>query len=1066
MPLNYRLSLDLGTNSIGWAMLHLDMNAKPSPSPDAIIRAGVRIFGDGRDPQTGASLAVDRRQARLMRRNRDRTLKRKKRLINALVDEGLFPTDVQERRALTALDPYELRARGLSEQLTRGEFGRAIFHLNQRRGFLSNRKTDGDDGDGSLLKGRIAAVREELSNDGYATVGQWLADRHGQRESVRARLRGTTAKDKAYDLYFDRAMIHEEFDTLWTAQQHFDPEFYSEAKRTLFNEVIFYQRNLRPVRPGRCTFEPELDRAAKALPSSQRFRIYQEVNNLRIVNADFTDTPLTLEQRDLIVAALEKQKTMSFDAMRKTLKLAGGPRFNLEGAKRKLLKGNETSYVMAADGVFGDAWHTFDLETQDEIVTQILDEENEEKLVAWLMEYHGLDSEHAATAAGTRVSLSKLAPGYARLSQRATTTILPHLEAGVVTYNAAVDAAGYGSHSARSYTQLTGEVLDTLPYYGEYLTRHVGHGSGLVTDNDADRFGRIANPTVHIVLNEVRKVVNSLIDDYGPPAQVVIEVVRDLNLSQDRKREIDREQATRQQENDAFKAQIKELTGIDASRDDVQKMRLWIELNPSNTAERRCPYTGEQISITKLFSPEVEIEHILPFARTLDDSMNNKTVAITRANRLKTNQTPFEAFGHSPDGYDYEGILDRARLMPKGKAYRFAADGYQRWLRTDADFLARALTDTAYISKIALEYLQLVAPGNVWAIPGRLTGKLRHHWGLNSLLHESGEKNRFDHRHHAVDAIVIGFTDRNTLQRVATASARSGDMLKGISADGPIAGVTSEDFRRKAMSVVGAIAVSHRPNHGYQRQMNNDTNYGLRAEGYAAVRKRINGFTDVSSIEKATFTDPHLKARLLTFVGSAEGAEFKNRIAAFTSETGIHSARLLDKLDTIPIPIHPEAEYRAPKRSRAREDLAVRGVKGDSNYCIEIYKAANGKWKGEVITTFQAYQVIRDLGHQDGFSRLRNPEMTLSGQPLVMRLMRDDTIQATIDDKTALYRLCVIKGSGALLLSQIHEANVDARVRSKELKYLSKSPGSLQATNAQPVAVSPSGRVTMRRTRL
>jgi hypothetical protein len=245
--------------------------------------------------------------------------------------------------------------------------------------------------------------------------------------------------------------------------------------------------------------------------------------------------------------------------------------------------------------------------------------------------------------------------------------------------------------------------------------------------------------------------------------------------------------------------------------------------------------------------------------------------------------------------------------------------------------------------------------------------------------------------------------------------------------------------------------------------MNNDTNYGLRAEGYAAVRKRINGFTDVSSIEKATFTDPHLKARLLTFVGSAEGAEFKNRIAAFTSETGIHSARLLDKLDTIPIPIHPEAEYRAPKRSKAREDLAVRGVKGDSNYCIEIHVGENGKWKGEVITTYQAYQVIRDLGHEDGFARLRDPDLTLSGKPLIMRLMRDDIIQAISDDKTQLYRLCKIAGSGTLSFALIYEANVDARVRSGEIKYLSKSAGSLKAANAQPVAVSPSGRVTTRR---
>ena len=1062
MPLNYRLALDLGTNSIGWAMLHLDMDAQPSPSPDAIIRAGVRIFGDGRDPQSGASLAVARRQARAMRRNRDRGLRRKQKLITRLVTEGLFPVDLLERRALTSIDPYELRARGVREQLTPFEFGRALFHLNQRRGFLSNRKTDGADDDGSLLKNRIGEVRAQLAADGYTTVGEWLADQHARRESVRARLRGTTSRDKAYDLYVDRAMIRAEFDALWVKQRSFDASFYTEAKQAAIAEVLFYQRNLRPVRPGRCTFEPELDRAASALPSSQRFRIYQEVNNLRVQSTDFSDRGLTLEERNLLVDRLDKQKTMSFDAMRKALKLPSGTRFNLEGPKRKELKGNAASYVLAADAFFGSAWNTLPLDAQDEIVTQILDEENEEKLIAWLSEYHNLDQEHAIAVAATQTTLTKLAPGYSRLSQRATTRILPFLINDVVTYNTAVEQAGYGSHSARTHTQLTGEALNQLPYYGQYLTRHVGHGSGLVSDNDADRYGRIANPTVHIVLNELRKVVNSLIAEYGRPQQVVIEVVRDLNLSVDRKREIDREQAARQHENAAYAAQIKELTGIDPSRADIQKMRLWVELSPSNALDRCCPYTGEQISITKLFSPDVEVEHILPFSRTLDDSMNNKTVAVTRANRVKTNQTPFEAFGHSPDGYDYDDILARAQLMPANKARRFAPDGYEKWLRHDADFLARALNDTAYIAKIAHEYVQLIAPGEVWAIPGRLTGMLRHHWGLNSLLHESGEKNRADHRHHAVDAIVVGFTDRNVLQRVATASARSEDMLKGVSADGPITGMSSNEFRARAQHVVNAIVVSHRPNHGYQRQMNDGTNYGLRADGLVAVRKPLSSFTDKATIEKTTFADTNLKERLLAFVGTATGANFKTRIADFTAQTGTHSARRLDKLDTIPIPVDPKAPHRAPTRSKTRDDNAVRGVKGNSNYCIEIYEDETGKWRSDVITTYEAYQVIRRLGQDGGFQRLRDAKLTQSGKPLAMRLMRDDIIQATVDGHTQLYRLCVIAGSGNLSFAPIHEANVDARVRNKELKYLSMSAGPLKGIQARQVSVSAIGRISTR----
>ena len=218
---------------------------------------------------------------------------------------------------MTSIDPYELRARGVREQLTPFEFGRALFHLNQRRGFLSNRKTDGADDDGSLLKNRIGELRAQLAADGYTTVGEWLADQHARRESVRARLRGTTSRDKAYDLYVDRAMIRAEFDALWVKQRSFDASFYTEAKQAAIAEVLFYQRNLRPVRPGRCTFEPELDRAASALPSSQRFRIYQEVNNLRVQSTDFSDRGLTLEERNLLVDRLDKQKTMSFDAMRK-----------------------------------------------------------------------------------------------------------------------------------------------------------------------------------------------------------------------------------------------------------------------------------------------------------------------------------------------------------------------------------------------------------------------------------------------------------------------------------------------------------------------------------------------------------------------------------------------------------------------------------------------------------------------------------------------------------------------------------------------------------------------------
>lgn len=143
--MQYRLALDLGTTSIGWALLRLSSTLEPK----AIIKMGVRIFPEGRNPKDGTSLAVTRREARQARRRRDRLLKRKARMVEALVELGFWPEDMSERKLLATLDPYFLRKKALDEQLLPQEFGRAIFHLNQRRGFKSNRKTDAGDNESS-----------------------------------------------------------------------------------------------------------------------------------------------------------------------------------------------------------------------------------------------------------------------------------------------------------------------------------------------------------------------------------------------------------------------------------------------------------------------------------------------------------------------------------------------------------------------------------------------------------------------------------------------------------------------------------------------------------------------------------------------------------------------------------------------------------------------------------------------------------------------------------------------------------------------------------------------------
>lgn len=1013
MPLNYRLALDVGSASLGWAVIRLDDNFKPK----AIVVAGVRIFPDGRNPKDGTSLAVTRREARAARRRRDRLLKRKARLLKALVDHGLFPSERAEQKALERIDPFELRASGLDKPLHPHQLGRAIFHLNQRRGFKSNRKTDSKENEGSVMKAAISGVRAALDQDNCRTVGEWLYKRKLRGLPVRARFRekrevnheGRAKIEKSYDLYIDRAMIEEEFDCLWAAQAAFDPVTYHEQARSEIKDIIFFQRKLRPVDPGRCTFFPDEPRAPLALPSVQRFRIYQEVNHLRWLDSQLSLQALSITQRNAVVRALDHSAKRTFAQLRKVAGLEQDIAFSIEDDKRHELRGNATSAILSRKNLFGALWFKLSPEEQDEVVLRLLEEESEEALTQWLTTKFSLTDDQASAIANVT-----LPAGYGSLSRKAIARILPALMDTVCTYDKAVIQAGIDHHSVLD-ARATGEVWPSLPYYGRALPRHVGFGTNNPDDPEEIRYGRIANPTVHIGLNQIRVVVNELIQRYGHPSQVVVEVARDLKMSRDKKREVVRRQAENQKRNARYRSEIARVLGIAedrVSRELLHKMILWEELSPDPT-DRRCPYSGTQIGLSLLLSDAVEIDHILPFSRTLDDSLNNKTVVLRQANRVKSNQTPWEAFGRKPiEGFDYGEILTRVRPMPKEKRYRFSRDGMEVWLRDDQDFLARALSDTSYLSRITKAYMELICPQATWVVPGRLTSWLRERYGLSKsdIIGWNGQKNRDDHRHHAIDACVIGVMDRSLLKRIADASARAHEESRDrLIANLPLPWPTYRDHVKRA---INNIWVSHKPDHGYERAMHNDTAYGLIGNGKVRVRKVVNG------VRK----------------------------------------RVEEKLAVIPITNERAAERHGYLPNG--EPRPYKGYKGDSNYCIEIV-LDEGKWVSEVISTFQAYQVIREKGEEKGWKVLRHPSRGIRGKPLIMRLMINDTVRLEHDGEERTMRVAKISGNGQIFFADLHEANVDARNRdaSNPFKYVSKMAGSLRSSKARPVTVSPSGRL-------
>ncbi len=941
---SYRLGIDLGANSLGWSVIWLDED-----KPNGLGPAGVRIYADGRDPQSKTSNAVTRRVARGARRRRDRYLVRRKALMEALVAAGLMPADAAARKALERLDPYDLRARGLDEALALTHFGRALFHINQRRGFKSNRKTDGQNEEKGAIAEAGKQLREQMLAAGARTLGAYLARRHARREAVRARNVSSGAK-AAYDFYPQRAMLEDEFGQLWRAQAKWHPELTQALYDQLF-EIIFYQRPLVSPPVGKCALDPakqpddlEGFRCSWAHPLAQRFRILQEVNNLAVGLVGEAKEALSPEQRQKVYLSLRAKKSMSFDGLRRLLKLTAEQIFNLESEKRSKLEGDQTAWRLADKKRFGKAWHSYAPERQAAIVERLLEEPDEQALVEWLMAETGVEEARAWVIAD-----SPLPESHCRLGLRALKALLPLMEAGKRYHEAAAEA-GY-DHARMP----TGEIRDRLPYYGEILQDHVV-GSGDSRDPAEKRWGRLPNPTVHIGLNQLRRVVNALIKRHGPPSQVVVEMARDFKLSPQALRKLELEQAANQKKNDRRREQLEALR-LPVNHGNLLKLRLWEELNETDEADRKCPFTGETISIRRLLSDEVEIEHLIPFSRSWDDSAANKTVSLRSANRAKGNKTPFEAFGSSPTingrHYDWEQITARAANLPGNKRWRFDPDALQRF-EAGGGFLARQLNETSWLARLARQYLGSVTdPRQVWVVPGRLTALLRGKWGLNDLLNlAGGVKNRNDHRHHALDALVAGMTDRGLLQRMA----REYDEVRDrIEVSAPWVG-----FRQDAARVLDAILVSHKPDHGAQGQLHEDTAYGLleppEEGGNLVYRKALK---DLNEREIGRIRDPALRSELEHAVasGKAAGKALPEVLQAFGVAWGQRHSRAA-----------PGKEHGALRHVRLtkvegadylvsiadRDGQAFKAYSAGDNHCVEIYETPDGRWEGEAITVFQA----------------------------------------------------------------------------------------------------------------
>ena len=743
--LPYAIGLDIGISSVGWAAVALDGEDKPC----GIIGMGSRIFDAAEQPKTGDSLAAPRREARSVRRRLRRRRHRKERIRALLLREGLL-----DEAQLAALfdgqleDIYALRVRALDEAVTAEELARILLHLSQRRGFRSNRKTAATKEDGELLAA-VSANRARMQEHGYRTVGEMLLKDESYREHRRN-------KGGAYIATVGRDMVEDEVRQIFAAQRSFGNVAASEALETAYLEILLSQRSFDagPGDPspyagsqienmvGKCTFEPEETRAARATYSFEYFALLEAVNHIRLTGAGESG-PLTAAQRESLISLAHKTADLSYAKIRKELGIPAEQRFNMvsygktddpdEAEKKTKLKQLRAYHQMR--GAFEKASKgSFVLLTKEQrnAIGQTLSIYKTGDNIRRSLREAGLSEEQIDIAEGLSFS------GFGHLSVKACDRILPYLEQGM-KYDDACRAAGY----------------DFRAHGGQ-------EKKPLLPPLDSEAKDTITSPVVLRAVSQTIKVVNAIIRERGgSPTFINIELAREMAKDFSERNQIKRQYDENQKRNERLLERIKTEYGKSSPTGlDLVKLKLYEE------QAGVCAYSLRQMSLEHLFDPNyAEIDHIIPYSISFDDGYKNKVLVLAKENRDKGNRLPLEYLsGKRREDFIVwvnSAVRDWRKRQNLLKEHITPED--------ENKFKERNLQDTKTASRFLLNYIAdnlAFAPfrterkKHVIAVNGSVTAYLRKRWGITKTR-ANGDL------HHAVDALVIACTTDGLIQKVS-----------------------------------------------------------------------------------------------------------------------------------------------------------------------------------------------------------------------------------------------------------------------------------------------------------
>lgn len=735
------------------------------------------------------------------------------------------------------LKRYELRALGVSDKLD-------LEHLAIVLQEINNDLTKSSD-----YLGKISDRSKELFFK-KITVGQYLFNQIKQNPN-------SSLKNRV----FYRQDYLDEFEQIWEKQAKYYPVLTTGLKEEIRDTIIFYQRRLKSQKAliSFCQFESwQEDKkdekgnvimnkstglpkkrmvGQKVIPKSsplfQEFKIWQNLNNLEFKNVSANSLDIKRPENSFNLDEVNRQ--LLFEELNLRGDLTSNQVLCFLGKNPKdwkcnyeKIEGNRTNQALfdvyqkiaEAEG-YGFDWakkSVTEIKTElKEIFAEIgikrsildfdpnkegNDYDNQDSYQFWHILYsaeddHKIAKEDQLIYGNSNVAVRKklhlkygfkpeytkwltnirLQQDYGSLSSRAIRKILPFLEKGHDYYESSA-LAGYNSSKSFTKEELAIRVLkDKL----ELLPKN-----------------NLRNPVVEKILNQMVNLVNQIIDLYGKPDEIRIELARELKKSASERKDTTSFITKRTKENNDLKNLITKEFGIpNPTKNDVIRYRLYEELLPLG---HKTIFTNTYIPKEKLFSKEIDIEHIIPKALSFDDSFSNKTLAYRETNLKKRDRTGLD-FIKSDYQEGLNGYKTRVNSLYNNGKGTIGKNKCKKFLMRQEDlkddFIERDLRNSQYIAKKAAAMLFEIAP-MVVRTSGRITSKLREDWGLINVMKElnlpkyknlelteiqerkNGKKievikdwtKRNDHRHHAIDALTVAFTSHNHIQYLNNLNAR------------------------------------------------------------------------------------------------------------------------------------------------------------------------------------------------------------------------------------------------------------------------------------------------------